>query len=456
MSSIHTLGRLVWRPAGWLLLFSAGLVSIAAGWNLAHGPVDLADAARYGESTRQLRWTVWRLVTLLPALVGMMLSLSVRELQHTFFAWTLPGLSDGLRDGKMGIGVTSGALLAFFAARIVGPENATAVFGWALLCFALGGVAFDPVLSKLESRSVRVILILLVLGPEYLEEAVRLQPLLFAAFSTLAFLLLLRREFSVELFRQRPLIGVSPTWATTPHGTRQYWARSPAPTREWYVMLEHNRLLDWLRSGYYEAHGGDRLGWVAIAILQLSIFVAVAYFLADPMMVVVMSWVLLGMSGSQLRAKFLYPLSRPQRATLFFVSTALETAATTSLALVAATILFTIGPAGNAPSYEHTFGEVASFIVFFFAWAPVGHWAKIREPWSDDVSSSVRLALRFLGFQVAYVVVGAVSAILFQRLLATPSLSWAALGILIAAIHATYWFAIRRHYRTNDLVFART
>jgi hypothetical protein len=361
-----------------------------------------------------------------------------------------------LRTGKAVFGLAAGPLLALFALRMQGPEIATAAFGWAILCFALGGVAFDPVLSKVESRGVAAILALLVFRPGYLEDVILLQPLLFAAVSTLASGIVLHREFSPTLSRKRPLLGVPPAWTNTPHGVSQYWSRSSAPSRPWNETLANDRLLGWLRAGYYEAYGGVRHGWAGRGVVQVALAMAVAYFMGSPQMVVAMSWVVLFTIGTQLRTTFLYPVSRSQRAALFFATTVLETFAIAALALAAVTVLFAFAPQTNAPPPNDTLGGVATFLVFFIAWAPVGHWAKIREPWTGKNSPPARLALRFLGFQIAYIILAMVSVTWFQRLLAGPSsASWVAAAVLAAAIYAVYWLAIRRYYRTSDLVIAR-
>ena len=455
MSGAYALGRLIWRPAALLMLWALAMAALGATWDLAHGPWDLISDAIVGLSSLDVRRATWRLATLVPAVAGVLLSFIGREVQHSLYGWTLPGLGRGLRTGKLTAGVLLAASIAALTARISGGEVAAAAFGWAMLSFALGGIGFDPVLSKVESRGVPAILALLVYRPVYLEEVAAWQPLVFGALSAIVAVLLIRREYSRETSRLRPVAGSSSMWATGPSGTQQYWSRSSAPEREWNVPLDTAGLSAWLRAGYYETYGRARRGWAGVALLQVSMGMVLAYFTDNPQTVVVMTWVMVGTSMTQLRAKFLYPISRARRATLFVASTVGETLAVSALALAAVLILVAVGPRTAAPS-ETSPLELASFFVFFIAWAPLGHWAKIREPWTGDGSMSARRVARFFGFQIAYMIVAMTSVALFQDFAGASPTSWIAVAALTAGIYLIYWFAVQRYYRTRDLLFART
>ncbi|MEO7647853.1 MAG: hypothetical protein ABIV11_06405 [Gemmatimonadaceae bacterium] len=456
MSGAYVLGRLIWRPAALLMLWALGMAALGATWDLAHGPVDLISDALAGfQSSLDVRRATWRLATLVPAISGVLLSFIGRELQHSLYGWTLPGLASGLRNGKLAAGLLIAALIATLVARISGAELASAAFGWALLCFALGGVGFDPVLPRIESRGVPAILALLVLRPVYLDQVGAWHPLIFGALSAIVAVLLIRREYSSAISRLRPLAGPSSMWATGPSGTQQYWLRRSVPERELNAALDTDSLSNWLRAGYYETYGGARRGWAGVALLQVSVAMVLAYFTDNPQMVVVMTWVMVGTSMTQLRAKFLYPMSRARRATLFVASTVGETLAASALALAAVLILLAVGPRTAAPPGTSPL-ELASFFVFFIAWAPLGHWAKIREPWTGDGSMSARRAARFFGFQIAYMLVAMTFAAQFQRFAEASATSWVAVAALTAGIYAIYWLAVQHYYRTRDLIFART
>ncbi len=452
---MSAVGALVRRPAILVAVFPLAAATVLAPWDLPNGPLDVVNAARTGIATDEIRVALWRLATLLPAAAGWLLSFSTREIRHSAFSWSLPELSRRLQVGTFVAGAIATAPIVALMIRTSGVETGVAGFGWGLLCFALGGSAFDPVLSKLESRSVPILIGLLAFRPHYVDQLFAIQPLALGALAAAAAWLILRRDFSRSASRRRPLAEVSPQWSSSPSNTRQYWARRSTNPREWNGSLATNDLIAWVRAGIYETFAGRRGGLARLVLFQTTFVTLFGYFLEAPHMAVVFLWIYVGTIATQMRTVFLYPIGRGRRATLFFVSTFAETLAFAALALGMILLIFALGLRGGAPLRYDSVAENLMYLVFFVVWAPLAHWPKLRGSWAE-MSPSPRSAIRHFVFLTAYMLLAMGSAALFQRIASTSlAVNLSAVVAFGLATFAIYWVALRRYYRTADLLVAR-
>lgn len=448
MTALYAAGRLLWRPAIFLALFPLALVTGLAFMDVLSEPV-LVDSAR-SEAARR---TLWRVAILVPAAVGLFTSLLMRELQHTLFAWSLPDLSRMLRLGKLVLGSMLAAGIALTSLQFATPQLSVAVFGCALLTFAIGGVLFDPVLSKIEGRGVAIIIVALAYRPASTASVMEPQPLLAGALAVAAAVLLLRREFGQSLSRRRPLTFMPPSWSPTANSTRQYWARQATSDVEWKRNLYRAGAVDWIRAGAYEAYGARRGGYAAQWAIQIAIGTVLCYFTDNIGMAAMFPWIFVGMSGLQLSSRLPYPINRSERASLFFTSSVADTIAASATALVSIAVLHAIGPRTEWMAGGQAVGNALTSLAFFAAFSPIGHWAKTRGSYSDQASKSARSSLRYFAFWLTFMFLAVGVAIPMEDF--PPAVRmWTASAVFVL-VHGVYWLALKRHYRTRDLIVAR-
>lgn len=445
MTALYATGRLLWRPAILIALVPLGLVTALAFVGVPDPSLGVQEA------TAAARDTLWQFATMVPAGVGFLISLLIRELQHTLLAWTLPGLSRRLRLGKLVVGGIFAAAVAVASIPFADAQVSLAVFGWSLLTFAIGGAMFDPVLSKVEGRGLGIILAVLAFRPSYAASTMEFLPLLTTPLAILGGLAFLSREFSPALARRRPLAILSPTWSVTHSSAQQYWAREANSDAEWQRNLQGSTL-DWIAAGAHETFGARKHGYAIAVLVQISIAIVTSYFTGNLLMAAMFPWILVGMSGLQLSSRFLYPINRRERANLFFLSTSTETLVASAAGLTSVGILGLVG-VRNAPGDEQTIGEVLTFIAYFVALSPISHWAKIRGAYTEQASGSAFVSMRFFAFHLTFIILAAGAAVLSRKLLPEASM-WLAAGAFLL-LHSAYWVAVHRHFATKDLVLAR-
>ncbi|HUF65231.1 MAG TPA: hypothetical protein VMM17_04575 [Gemmatimonadaceae bacterium] len=439
MGNPMVLGRLVWRAAS-LGLLSMVLAAAGAAIAIRLDAVDgrLVDAQ-----------ALWRLVILVPGAIAVGLSLISTEARHTQFAWTLPRLRDGLYAGKL-VAMALAAGLVAWTAIVNVPGTAAAALGLGALCFALGGVAADPLSSKIESRGVLFVLVLLVLRPDQLDRIASAQPVVAGLIGALLAVLLLRREFAVDRARERPFIAAMPVGDTTESTRRAYWARAKASDGAWSRPLAHARMSDWLLAANYETFGARSGGFLLRVLIQFVFIGSFAYYLGTPTMVAYIPAVVLAWTGFQLQGRFLYPVSRGTRAELLFWGSLLEIVATFSFAAVTLGVLYLVGPRhGVMP--DDSVGGALRLAFFIYALAPIGHWGRVGHPLVSEQFASLRHTVVAFAMMAVWITAAILSNEFGEGLAPAP------LGALIAALSLTsytvYWFALRWYYARRDIVF---
>lgn len=458
MTAMSATTRLLWRPASVLVIIPMASAAVLAMWDLPDWVFNVAGAWRSAEATPAVTLAFWRFATLLAGVMGLILSGVIRELQHTAFAWALPGISRRLRFGRIVSGLALSAAVAALFVALFDTASVLSIFAWSWLCFALGGVAFDPVLSKIESRGVPAILALVAFRPSYIEEVAAAAPLVFAVAASTAAFVLARREFSAAVVRSRLQVPTMFAPTLNPQLARQYWQRDSRKDSEWTVNLIGGDFLNWLRAGTYEGYGGHKVSHTTFALSQLAIIVPLGYFTDNPMMVVFFPWIF--MEGRlHLHTKFLYPLGRAARASLFFLSSLVESLRALLLGVSGLALLYLVGyPLESAYPLEGNAGtentlRLAAMLLAFAAFSPISHLSRLRGPW-DGTTSGKRAWLQF-GLNMAYLSLAMVVAMSLHIFGPSPKVALAALTALLLTTHTAYWLALRRHFATRDLVVAQ-
>lgn len=440
MNNPFVLGRLLWRPASLGLFFFvllAPFLSIIDTLSI-HGPT-------FGTSE-----SLWRFVILLPAAVGIALSLITVEALHTQFAWTLPRFRPGIFTAKLVAMILVSGIVAFNMRYNDGMAAFVPPLALGALFFTLGGVAADPLSSKIESRGVLLILVVLALRPEHVQQVAGAQPVVVGVIAVLLVVLLLRREFAVDRARERPFVAAMPIGDTTESTRRAYWARTKPSDAVWSRPLARVRMTDWLLAANYEVFGETSGGFLRRLLVQFLFIGSFAYYLGTPGMVAYIPAVTLAFMGLQLHGRFLYPLSRSTRAGLLFWGSLLETAAVFTFAAVALAVLHAAGPRPGVTADGSPAGAMR-LALFIFALAPIGHWARVGRPLMSEQFSSLRHTVIAFALMALWIV----AAILLHEF--GEDLPLAYVGALTAALAVTtytaFWFALRWYYARRDIVF---
>lgn len=443
MIALYATGRLVWRRAILIALFPLGVIIGLAYW-------DLPNVTRWWLKDPAARDTLWQFATVAPAMFGLLLSMFMRELQHTLFAWTLPDLSRKLRLGKAVAGTAIAAGIAAATLPFSQPGLTVAVFGWSWLSFAAGGVVFDPVLSKSESRGIGLVLVALALGPEYVQQVMELQPYTIGVLATVTGALLIRREFDVVLSRKRPFTLTSAI--TSASATNQYWARQTQRSVEWSTNLAEGGLTNWLRAAHLEGYGGGKAGFLTGKLGQLAITVIAGLVTSGANMVVFFPWIF--MEGRrQLLTALPYPVNRSQRAQLFFLSSVFDSFVAGALGLAGLGIMIAAGHQFAGEGTETTPVGLVTMMLSFAAWAPLIHWTNVRGPF--DKTMTAKAGTKRFAWMIAYVSLAMTPGFLFQDFVPPDSGAWAGLVGFAILTHVVFWIALRRHFARADLVVPR-
>lgn len=451
MSAFYATGRLLWRPASLFMILPLAFSVVVAAVELPRGPLDFVDAIRSQSAKPDVIVSLWRFATVFSGFMGVFVSSVMRELQHTAFAATLPALTRRLLLGRLVCGIFLAAGLVALAAPF-SASTALGIFGWSLLCFSLGGVAFDPALSKVESRGVPAILALIAFRPSYIEEVAAASPASFAMAASAAALGVAGREFSRAVVRRRPDIPMASGLTVNSQHLRQHWRQASVKDSEWTVDLSRGNLLSWLRAGLYEGYGGQKMGQTMFALWLIGITVITGYLTDNPMMVVFFPWIF--MDGRlHLQPKFLHPLNRATRARLFFASSVVESFRAIMLGVAGLAILYLLGYPLVKDADIGSASRAAAMLLALAAWAPMTHLTKLRGP-LDGTMSGKRGGIQF-AVNMAYVSVAMVTALSLKFLAPSQPLALAAMTALLFATHATYWVALRRHFATKDLIVAQ-
>lgn len=442
MTALYATRRLLWQPAILIALFPLGLVVGLAFWP--------PNASLSGVDHGAARDTLWRFATLVPAMSGLLLSMVIRELQHTLFAWTLPDLSRRLRLGKAVAATVIAAGIAAASLPFSQPGMSVAAFGWSWLSFAAGGVVFDPVVSKIESRGIGLIIVSLALRPQLVQQAIELQPYGVGLLAVVIGALLVTREFGAVLTRKRPFTFTSAITSTA--ATKQYWTRQTQRDVEWSTNLAKGGLMNWLRAAHLEGYGGGKGGFVAMKLGQLAITVITGLVAAAANMVVFLPWIF--MEGRrQLLTALPYPVSRSQRAQLFFLSSVADSLVAAALGLAGLGIMIAAGHQFVGDGTETKPLGLVTMMLSFAAWAPLIHWSNVHGPF--DKTMTPKAGIKRFAILMAYVSLAKSPEFLFRAFVPPGSGAWVGLFGFAIITHILYWLALRRHFARADLVVAR-
>lgn len=439
MTRANALTRLLRRPA---MLY----VLLPLFWAIGIPVLMLAEAGTPvqslldGSMAEPVRTARWHLTILVPAAIGLAVTIARLEVQHAMFSWTLPGLRRRLGAGTLLVALTLALGLGFLAGRGDAPWTGIAAFSVALLSFAVVGAALDVALPDALRWTAIAALAVAAFRPAALADVAVSRPIPVIALSLASAAVLFGFQFSVRAARRRRF-----RWSSVAPGSKTlYWAARSVAFRDWKHSLAADRYGPWLRAAEYERSGGRGL---VPYLMIVGVHVALAHLMSAPELFLVWAGMLYAHGRLQLGSSLLYPLSRTRRARL--AALGLEVEAVVLIALAVPVLL--VIRAVDVPViawFAEPRGKVtwAAVLAMAWAWAPLAQWAAARRTAHD--ADSRWDAAWFVPF-ILYFIAASVSARL------TAGLEPYALAALTIggglALRAVHWDRIRHYYADADL-----
>ncbi len=440
MMSVYALGRLFWRPAALVLLFPA-LLAGAAPFLWPESPT----------------MTLWR-ENLVAVLAGFICSMAVAEMKRGLFTWTLPRI-DGLFVRGFAIASTVISLpLAVTSAMLLGAEFGIASLGAGILFFALGTEINNRVSSNNCRRAILAFLAFLFWRPDYMHRVALLSPVAFGIVAAGLAYLIFRRAGSPDSARARPFVGDPLLGHMNADALRNFWSKKEVKRREWTKPLLNGSTTDWIFAVYHETINTRSGGWARYANVSVIIGGVMAYALNGPWFVAMQGSQAVMYGGLQLRTNLNYPLSRDQRARIFYLTCLIENAYITGASAILMVVLYTFGPGhltGIASNREEVSPLIAAaYAMMMFVFMPVTQWAKIQGPLTPQGGfSQSRGMVKAFGLAMVFVMLQvSVATPLLAIKIFSPSVALLFVALATVAIQGMFWLLIRRHYRRADIV----
>jgi hypothetical protein len=442
--------RLVARPASLWHLFPLFLGTVWPFAGLLDSGADPFGSILRGDASPALRVAAWQFSILFGAAAGLVVSLPRIEIQHSFSAWTLPGLRNGLLLGQWMAGAVAALVAAALMWRVASPVEAAAASSACLASLVLVGLILDVAAPSPVRWLAGATLIAAVIRPEMLASLGASWPLLLAAAGVVLVVSATVPIFGADSARLRPFRFSGAVGTASPTAIANFWARGGSE-RPWSTDLATNHTLRWLRAAEYESFGARRFGFAGDRVLTALVFAVAASIVLESGLLAMVG-IALASRGLQLRRSLHHPVSRAQRATLAYLGSLADAAVTCIL-----TAIFFVPVASVARTLLPTLTDPAGtawlvVLAFAFAWSPLAQWAVAR---GRSLVSTSRAPLRIMFqqyglFLLFMVVVGASTTLLRRFEVDEPRALMAAGGValLMQALHGV---ALRRHYARADL-----
>jgi hypothetical protein len=431
------------REALWLFFPLAVAVAIPLGRLADRGAT---PAALWTGTTPALALpAALHLTLLLAACAGIAAGGVMDELRRAPFSWTLPGLRGLVLRTMLGLALPVAALGALLAARNAAPVVAAATFGLGLLTFAAVTAGMDEAFP----RSVRAALLLALAAAALLPGpalgAVARWPAAVAVGALPAALLLLGLQHGAAAARRRRQgpagdAGNAGPLAFRGHGDGATWPRAGD--------LATDRLLPWVRAGWFEGAIGPGRGLFRNYLLLAAVAALAGELMRYPGLAVIMVGIVLVNGHGQLHRTLPHPLSRARQARVAW--TAALTGALLAFGVVALSVLAVRAAGAIPPLPLFADGSLhtgwASTLALGFAFAPIAQWPAVRLGPSGRPESA---GLRRFGPFFIY----ALTIPLTARLAPSGGAALAAAAAAVAVVaQGLFWLAVRRHYRRADLL----
>ena len=387
---LYALFRLLWRPLNVLFVVSVGILTAM----FIDTEGSLSGAPRLG------RLNLFTLI--FSGFTGIQIGTTIREIQHTLLAWTLPSLRRKLFASLLLTGVINAFVATWIYDGLGGPAPWLPTFTSSLMWFSIAVVCGTSQVLGTPSRRIRLfgvtlftVFVLVVAGfsIDKIVEFCSKQPILSVFLAILGIVLCLHRTLGAKAARENSLV---PEVAFALRKQRYIERNGPAGSekimRRWHRTAPPVGLLAWIRTIEYENYHFVRGGLPAKAsMMVVTAAVAVACLAwvtgKNELVSVVPAGVALCycLGGSYtLGDGLLYPLSRKQRSKLEYWAGLLYNAFISAIMLLSFFLL-------NSLIELYANYDFLRPIALVFTVSPAIQWIHLRREKSDWMSFAMLL-----------------------------------------------------------------
>jgi hypothetical protein len=451
MASVRAVARLFWRPAA---IYSLGFVAFAAAWSVIQAGETLGDGYPM-TSAPAIAAIFWNGSILFMGALGIGLALLTAPVHQSLFAFSVPSLRDRILRGVMIIGATVAVAVACVVWWSAGGVDGVGSFAASALFFAVALSTFDPTRSRLQSTVGFVLSAVMVYEVRWAPLLFHMSPVLITIGVLLGAAALIRRELSVDTARMRAS-AQRPILVYGPFGARRINDAGPN-TRDRFFggRPSSDRLVDWVRAMGYENFGFRKGGWLVFVGGSALIIGAIGCAANSTMMVGYLGMQSVSFAGLRLIGRWPYPTTRRRRADAAFAGGVINSVVYFALAAIVVWVYRGTGVPHFGFVGDATSGRQGPDVIgAAFIWAPLPMWWGVTRPIvKAQRKTDPRTLLGLFGFSMLAFVLVIASLSLLRVAAGGNGLAWAGLAALAgSAVYGTYWLALRRHFRSHDLV----
>lgn len=451
IASVRSVGRLFWRPAAFYVFV---FLAFAAAWSVIQAGVSLGDDFPM-TTAPAIAAMFWNGSILFMGALGLGFALVTAPLHQSLFAFSVPSLRDRVVRGTIAVGVTFAVLIASVVAWSAGVVDGVGSLGASLLFFAVALSTFDRTRSRLQSGLGFVLVMVVAFEVHWAPMVFHMSPVLITIGSLVSAGALIRRELSAETARVRAL-APAPIMVYGGFGQRRIGADSrQSDARFFEGRPSGDRLIEWVRAIAYENFGYAKGGWMYFVGASALFISAVGHVTNSTFMVGFLGMQSGAFVASRLMGRWPYPTSRRRQADAAFVASAINSVAYFALAALVVLLLKNIGVAHFGFAEGVTSGrDGLDLIGAAFIWAPLPMWRGITSPMvKTPRKTDPRRIIGLVGFTLLAGIFVLPTASVLRIAANGNALLWAGLAALAGLIvYATCWFALRRHFRSHDLI----
>ncbi len=430
---------------------------------------------------------------LLPGVAGWLAGFVVQDLQHTSFAWQLPGLRPRCLGGFVAVaGVWTALNLVLILPHRSGHQP-LALFAVGIAAFCVAAVLRDP-LSRWRTALHVTLGLALLFSTQGLGFAATTRPLLVVAAAAVVATVSLTRLFATATFRHKPFVPTSPLpgafmYAATQRYEHEKLARGRATGRGWRGRVLGTSTSSWLLATIHESRRG--LGWrgllgllrgmpAVLAVLALhaaaeasdagfltamarTVYDVVLHsphaaplgkappYLMIPLMIAALGVALAVLEPLALSSSVLYPLSRRDQGRIGFWACVADNAGF-ALVLMASLLPLALlcGAAIGLPLRLDFMPAVARALLLTLWLRPLAQWFRLSTP-PNRLHHSQWFLLAFSAGLVAAPILVCSGCTISASLFPSPPEELLVLASGVVLAHLGLRLALIRHFLAADL-----
>lgn len=454
MGSPYALFRLMWRPLLPAMLF---MVALAAAFPmLLLDPGDGWDPLRllWDRSAEPVvRSAAWRLVILVSAAAGAMLSTVRQEVAMSGLAWSLPGVRRGWQSATLIVALPVSGGLGWLVYRGGPPAEAVAAIGLSAFWFLVPGALMLAGLPRGTKAALGGLLIASVAFATQVHTVVAGAPWTVAMLAVVGAVLLFRHQFSAATARKQSSLEevLARMW------DRGFLWWSFSAKGEWGGRLQDARMVPWLLAAGHESGHGSLFRYARSVAWAALIFGLVVRLLGGAEMLPLYVGMMIGGRALQLQSALPYPLSRRARADLAFIGGIVE-ASLLAFGMLLVLWCLSIVDFPILAQFELHRNEVSlsTALAVSLAWLPIMIWGSIRPMQLQMHPRQLPFVTR-IGAFILYIVLAMGSLeVLRWEPAGRAGQDWRVWALVSAGLftYPALWWVTRRHFAKADLAAA--